>query len=33
LGHVSRLGWQRLALSLIVSLALLLALGVLPHPW
>jgi hypothetical protein len=27
------LGWQRLVLSLILSLAVLLALGMLPHPW
>jgi hypothetical protein len=26
-------GWLRLLLSLIVSVALLLALAVLPHPW
>jgi len=27
------LGWQRLVLSLILSLAVLLALGMLPRPW
>jgi hypothetical protein len=27
------LGWRRLALYLILSLALLLVLGTLPHPW
>jgi hypothetical protein len=27
------LSWSRVAISLILTLALLLALGVLPHPW
>lgn len=31
--RTSRMGWIRLALYLVVSLALLLALATLPHPW
>ena len=31
--RASRWGWKRLALYLVVSLMLLLALAALPHPW
>ena len=32
-GRVKSLSWSRFALCLIVTLALLLALVALPHPW